>query len=74
MNIGGNKLDKRLTITIEQAGVRLGLSRTTAYMLAHQGVIPVLRLGRQLKVPLVQFEKLLNGKAISIENKMDKEK
>jgi len=51
----------KLTITIDEAGAQLGLSRATAYKLAHSGAIPTIRLGRQLKVPVVQLEKLLNG-------------
>ncbi len=51
-----------LTYTVMEAGALLGLSRATAYTLVHKGVIPTIRLGRQLKVPRVQLEKLLNGK------------
>jgi excisionase family DNA binding protein len=61
---GGNKVAtmEKLTYTVMEAGDLLGLSRATAYNLVHKGVIPTIRLGRQLKVPRVQLEKLLNGK------------
>lgn len=54
------KKTERLTMTIEEAGKALGISRATAYMLAKTGGIPVIRLGeRRLVVPRVALEKLL---------------
>lgn len=54
---------EKLTYTVVEAGDLLGLSRATAYDLVHKGIIPTIRLGRQLKVPRVQLEKLLNGRS-----------
>ncbi len=41
------------TVSVEAAGALLGVSRTTAYRLAACGEfpVPVLRVGRQLRVP-----------------------
>ncbi len=50
-----------LTITVEEAGKRLGISRPTAYKMANEGQIPTIRLGRRWLVPKVQFEKMLAG-------------
>jgi excisionase family DNA binding protein len=68
--------DKQLTCKVcgalftWSAGALLGLSRHTAYKLAHQGVIPTIKMGGQLKVPKVQLERLLNGQpAIATESK-----
>ena len=51
---------ERLTMTIEEAGEALGISRATAYMLANIGQIPVIHLGeRRLVVPRVALMKML---------------
>jgi excisionase family DNA binding protein len=50
---------EKLTMTIEEAGAALGLSRATAYKLAHDGTLPTIRLGRQLKVPKIQLERMM---------------
>lgn len=48
------------TITVEQAGKLLGISRAAAYAAANDGSIPAIRLGkRRLVVPKAAIEKLL---------------
>ncbi len=39
------------TLTVEQAGELLGLSRSSAYRAAAKGELPTLRFGRRLIVP-----------------------
>ncbi|MFN2556548.1 MAG: helix-turn-helix domain-containing protein [Nitriliruptorales bacterium] len=39
------------TITVEEAGDLLGLSRSSAYRAAARGELPTLRFGRRLVVP-----------------------
>ena len=51
--------DTRLTLTVEQAAVVLGISRGLAYELAARGELPCLRLGRRLVVPRHALEALL---------------
>ena len=54
-----NKME-RLTMTVEEAGEVLGISRATAYMLASTGQIPTIRLGeRRLVVPKAALMKML---------------
>ena len=49
---GGIKVDaERLVMTVQEAWVKLGISRALAYELVRQGRIPSLRLGRRLVVP-----------------------
>lgn len=48
-------------ISVIEAGKRLGLGRCTSYKLAQVGAIPALRLGRQLRVPLRAFERMLKN-------------
>ncbi len=41
----------RTTLTVEEAGQLLGVSRSSAYRAAARGELPTLRLGRRLIVP-----------------------
>lgn len=47
------------TLTVEQAGALLGISRRTAYRAAHEGQIPTLRVGRRILVPTSRLLSLL---------------
>jgi predicted site-specific integrase-resolvase len=49
------------TISLVEAGKRLGIERVTAYRLAQQGTFPVrvIRVGLKLRVPTRDFEKLV---------------
>ncbi len=55
------KPERQLVMTIPEAAVRLGISPAAAYRAAKCGEIPTLKLGGLLKVPVVRFERLLNG-------------
>lgn len=50
---------EKLTITVEQAGELLGISRALAYEMARTGKLPVLRFGRRLVVPKKAIENML---------------
>ena len=50
-----------LTVSVEEAGEILGCSRNTAYEAVRRGEIPVIRLGKLLRVPKTALERLLNG-------------
>jgi excisionase family DNA binding protein len=56
---------KRLTVTVEEAGELLGISRSLAYELVHRGELPSLRLGRRLVVPIRALEELLGQTDLS---------
>ncbi|WP_409568315.1 helix-turn-helix domain-containing protein [Methylobacterium sp. E-041] len=49
----------RKTISVEEAGRQLGISRNTAYEAAGRGEIPTIRIGRRMLVPVIAFERLL---------------
>ena len=51
---------ERRTITVEQAGAMLGVSRALAYQMANTGQLPVIRFGHRLLVPLKSFETMLD--------------
>ena len=50
---------RTLTVSVEEAGRLLGVSRGLAYELAATGKLPTVRLGRRLVVPKVALERLL---------------
>jgi len=50
----------RLTYTVTEAAVLLGISRAKAYECARTGELPVLRFGRRLVVPAVALDELLD--------------
>ncbi|WP_132254382.1 helix-turn-helix domain-containing protein [Methylobacterium segetis] len=56
---------QRRTISIEEAGRQLGLSRNSAYQAAGRGEIPTIKIGRRLLVPVVAFERLLNSAVVA---------
>lgn len=52
----------RLTLTIREAAVKLGISKNLAYRLAQEGELPgVIRLGKRLVISKSQLENLLRG-------------
>ena len=52
---------ERLTVTVTQAAVMLGISRTSAYERVRRGEIPTVRLGRRLLVPRARLLAMLDG-------------
>lgn len=54
-------MDEARTVTIEQAAAAIGIGRSLAYSLAAQDAFPcrVLKIGRLLKVPVADLERLL---------------
>ena len=52
---------ERRTLSVEEAGRVLGISRGAAYAHAKDGSIPTIRLGKRLLVPKAALDKLLMG-------------
>jgi excisionase family DNA binding protein len=52
---------ERRTVTVEEAAVMLGISRTSAYGCVSRNEIPTVRLGRRLVVPLTRLAAMLDG-------------
>jgi excisionase family DNA binding protein len=48
-----------LTVSVEEAGRLLGISRGAAYRAAACGQIPTIRVGRRLLVPTARLHQLL---------------
>ena len=51
----------RLTYTVTEAAVLLGISRTSAYECVRRGEIPSLTLGRRVVISRVVLERMLEG-------------
>ncbi len=52
---------ERLTLTVEQAGELLGISRALAYEMARTGRLPTLRFGKRIVVPKKAIETMLES-------------
>ncbi len=52
---------QRLTMTVEEAAVVLGISRATPYDAVSRGEIPSIRIGRRILIPKVALERMLDG-------------
>ena len=53
--------EQKVTVSVEEAGHILGISRGLAYELARQGKLPVIRLGRRYVIPCKMLDELLAG-------------
>jgi hypothetical protein len=52
--------DAPKTISVPEAGKKLGLGKNGSYAAAARGEIPVLRFGSRLRVPVVALERMLS--------------
>jgi excisionase family DNA binding protein len=52
---------ERRTVSVEEAGRILGISRAAAYLYAKKGNLPTIRLGSRLLVPKAALDKLLTS-------------
>jgi len=50
---------EKLTVTVEEAGVLLGIGRGLAYEMAKTGRLPVLRFGKRMVIPRQLLENML---------------
>lgn len=57
-----NLLDKPV-LTVEEAGKVLRISRDAAYAAVHRGEIPIIRIGRTMRVPTAKLRELLGEQA-----------
>ena len=57
--------DRSLVVTVEEAAVLLGISRSLAYELVRQGEIPSIRLGRRLVIPRQRLLAFIEGEEVA---------
>ena len=60
---------ERLTITVAEAAIQLGISKGNCYEAIRQGSIPALRLGRRIVIPKAALQRLLAGEEMSTNDK-----
>lgn len=64
-------MDNCKTMTVPEAGRRyFDLSRNASYEAARRGEIPVIRIGRLLRVPVMALERMLSGNQTLTEIKL----
>jgi excisionase family DNA binding protein len=64
-------MDNCKTMTVPEAGRRyFDLSRNASYEAARRGEIPVIRIGRLLRVPVTALERMLSGNQTLTEIKL----
>ena len=49
-------MNEKMTLSVEEAGKLLGVSRQVAYQLIHRPDFPTLQIGRRVLVPKKQLE------------------
>ena len=59
-SIDNDGAPRRLTLTVEEAGQVLGVSRGYAYELVRQGALPCMRLGRRIVIPVRALDALID--------------
>lgn len=64
--------DLPLTLTVEEAGELLGISRQSAYRAAAAGELPALRVGRRLIVPTARLLEMLGVAAGTTSSPLEK--
>lgn len=61
-----DELRRTPTVSVEQAGRALGVSRAYAYQMAREGTLPVIHLGpRRVRVPTVKLLEMLGLNDVS---------
>ena len=58
-NLQKASTDERLVYDVPEAGRMLGLTRNASYDAVKRGDIPVMKIGKLLRVPKVAFHKML---------------
>ena len=66
MKANSKPVPELLTMTVEEAALKLGISRNTAYACARSGQLPVIRLGKRMLVPRAALEAMVRGEGKSI--------
>lgn len=56
---------QRVTVTVEEAGEMLGISRGLAYELVRRGELPHIRLGRRIVVPMRALMAMVEGEEVA---------
>ena len=64
-------MTEKLTLSVEEAGKRLGVSRQVAYQLIHRSDFPTLQIGRRILIPKKQLEEWMDRNVTGAEGNYD---
>lgn len=64
-------MTEKLTLSVEEAGKLLGVSRQIAYQLSRQAGFPTLHIGRRVLVPRKQLEEWMDRHVTGAEVNFD---
>lgn len=64
-------MNEKLTLSVEEAGKLLGVSRQVAYQLIHRADFPTLHIGRRILVPRKQLEEWMDRNVTGAEVNFD---
>ncbi len=64
-------MTEKLTLSVEEAGKLLGVSRQVAYQLSRRSDFPTLHIGRRVLVPRKQLEEWMDRNVTGVEGKYD---
>ncbi len=64
-------MTEKLTLSVEEAGKLLGVSRQIAYQLSRRADFPTLRIGRRVLVPRKQLEEWIERNVTGAEVRFD---
>ena len=64
-------MNEKLTLSLEEAGKILGVSRQTVYLLSRREDFPVLRIGRRILIPKKQLEAWMDQHVTGAEDNFD---
>ncbi len=64
-------MNEKLTLSVEEAGKLLGVSRQVAYQLIHRTDFPTLHIGRRILVPKKQLEAWMDRNVTGAEVDLD---
>lgn len=55
---------ERLGMSVPEAGAMLGLGKNASYEAVKKGVIPVMRVGKRLIVPIARFRRMVDQEEV----------
>ena len=64
-------MNEKLTLSVEEAGKLLGVSRQVAYQLIHRPDFPTIHIGRRMLIPKKQLEEWMDRQVNGAEVDLD---